>query len=907
MGTSQITNRGSDGVGTYDVFISYSTDPDYALVRNIEGFLRSFHRLKLLDGRALKELNVCVDGSSFLLGRGKKEPATVEQIVSSNLTRSKQLLVFCSKSAAVSKSVDFEIQWFLDRRSTGDVMLAITEGSDPSAQPDVYFSERLRRSQVTTSIWFDFRGFRSEAKSWYKVRDFNRERVRLAAELTGVAADQLYPEWLEQEQLAARRRLWRNLAVGIVISILLVLVFRYATNARLEQTRSEARQLAIAAETDAEQKPAAALAESVRAYDILATSGSLPSDTIVAAVRAQVLHAMALSLTSHPTLVTHLLEAGKGIEALASDGTVLWAGDSGGVAHRWNVSGQTAQSTFAGNVGVGNITAIASRGRTALITGTEGAELLIGDSPAMEQHRLKFDNAVAAALSPDGTHFSVGDSGGHVWIGDLAASTDPKPIGDDLKDSISAIFFPSATRLLVSAWNPGPIREYDLPSRTPAWDFRGIPWAAHALVSGPDDSGFASGHEHGEVAVWRLDRQNPIAVANAGDTVQTLASLNKSLLASGESDGRITLWRSERESIKAVQSFWAHRGPVLGLALLPQGLASGGSDGAVRFGNISAAGPLETVIAPRTDTGQDVAFTSSGDLVGVGVSKGTEWHVNGQVTAFGGWQLEVAGLSNDGARVVLAPPFKDSAGGLYVSSTDSVERMERLNGATGHTWKPEFSADGRWIAAARMGRSGRVAVWTLDSGGTWKSLWNLSIDAVESLAIDLNTDSLAIAGADRSLQVRDLKTGNIRTETDASRGFQRPNRLAYNPSGTQLALGYLDGTVTVVNAANPSKVIQVCEYHRGYISTIQFDPAGQWLASADSDGKLVLWDSLRFERIVEWANPGGFARAIRFSRDGKRLAITRQGGAGLSVFDVDPVSWRRRALTMAGIQVGVAR
>jgi hypothetical protein len=433
MDTSHITSLASGGSSPYDVFMSYSTDPDYALVRNIERFLRTFHRLKLLDGRTLGELNVCVDGSSFLLGKGKEQPATVGQIVTSNLSRSKRLLIFCSKNAAISRPVDFEIQWFLDGGRAGDVMLAITEGSDPSTQLGLYFSERLRQSKVTTSIWFDFRGFRTEAKNWNKVRDFNRERVRLAAELTGVAAETLYPEWLEQEQRAAKRRLWRNMVFVAVISILLAVVFRYATNAQLQHKQAEARQLAIEAETDAEQKPATALSESVRAYDILAASGSLPADGNAAGVRAEVLRAMALSITRHPMLVTHLIEAGKGIEALASDGTALWAGDSGGTAHRWDVNAQSPQLTFAGKVGVGNITAVATLGRATLIAGTEGAQLLIGGSSAMEQKRLKIDNAVAAAFSPDKKHFALGDAAGHVWIGDVTSSDDPKLLGGDLK------------------------------------------------------------------------------------------------------------------------------------------------------------------------------------------------------------------------------------------------------------------------------------------------------------------------------------------------------------------------------------------------------------------------------------------------------------------------------------------
>ncbi len=53
----------------YDLFISYATDPDYALVRRLEGFLESFHGLKTPKSMPLRELAVCIDGSDFSLAR----------------------------------------------------------------------------------------------------------------------------------------------------------------------------------------------------------------------------------------------------------------------------------------------------------------------------------------------------------------------------------------------------------------------------------------------------------------------------------------------------------------------------------------------------------------------------------------------------------------------------------------------------------------------------------------------------------------------------------------------------------------------------------------------------------------------------------------------------------------------
>jgi hypothetical protein len=48
----------------FDLFISYSTEPDYPLARELERFLSRFHQLPGLQKHDLAPLRVCVDGSS---------------------------------------------------------------------------------------------------------------------------------------------------------------------------------------------------------------------------------------------------------------------------------------------------------------------------------------------------------------------------------------------------------------------------------------------------------------------------------------------------------------------------------------------------------------------------------------------------------------------------------------------------------------------------------------------------------------------------------------------------------------------------------------------------------------------------------------------------------------------------
>jgi hypothetical protein len=112
-----------------------------------------------------------------------------------------------------------------------------------------------------------------------------------------------------------------------VLALIAVSVW-FLANSREHQRDAEARRLALEAESDSEQKPDSALKKSVRAYDALEAFGEHPLSVKTPAVRAEILRTLADDATSQPFLVTHLKGEGQGVEALATDGNLLWAGEN---------------------------------------------------------------------------------------------------------------------------------------------------------------------------------------------------------------------------------------------------------------------------------------------------------------------------------------------------------------------------------------------------------------------------------------------------------------------------------------------------------------------------------------------------------------------------------------------------
>lgn len=156
MSTPTATSTGTEAVASYeyDVFISYATDADYALARNVESFLETFHRLPNPDGVPLKALRVCRDGSDFHVPAHRPGEAA-RSVIEQYLARCEHLLVLCSRKARASSWVDEEVRWFLQHRGAAFVRVALTEGVAPGGLEHEIFPAALVEAGVHRTIGRD--------------------------------------------------------------------------------------------------------------------------------------------------------------------------------------------------------------------------------------------------------------------------------------------------------------------------------------------------------------------------------------------------------------------------------------------------------------------------------------------------------------------------------------------------------------------------------------------------------------------------------------------------------------------------------------------------------------------------------------------------------------------------------
>lgn len=245
---------------TYDAFLSYSSRADYRCARRVEAFLESIHQTPVPHEAALRQLQICRDGSDFRLpGHRKEEPPDedeneedpVWQIIRSELARSHYLIVLCSPGSVRSRWVTKEIKWFIRERGVEQILPAVT-GGDPIGAPEEVFPEDIRRAGLHRGrIWYDLRGLDLSQKL-PEARDPEDELVRLASDLLPWDADSHGPLaalWQRERLRQRRRQAMIALIAGLALISLGVLALWQAARSRAATARARANAIVIAAES----------------------------------------------------------------------------------------------------------------------------------------------------------------------------------------------------------------------------------------------------------------------------------------------------------------------------------------------------------------------------------------------------------------------------------------------------------------------------------------------------------------------------------------------------------------------------------------------------------------------------------------------------------------------------------
>ena len=113
--------------------------------------------------------------------------------------------------------------------------------------------------------------------------------------------------------------------------------------------------------------------------------------------------------------------------------------------------------------------------------------------------------------------------------------------------------------------------------------------------------------------------------------------------------------------------------------------------------------------------------------------------------------------------------------------------------------------------------------------------------------------------------------------------------VAFSPDGTTLATASSDHTIKLWDLATRRERMTL-EGHTNSVQSVAFSPDGKSLASIGFAPEVILWDvGLRQTRFAPGKRRGTWARRVRFSPDGRRVAaetLARNAGRHVGIWDV---------------------
>jgi WD40 repeat protein len=198
---------------------------------------------------------------------------------------------------------------------------------------------------------------------------------------------------------------------------------------------------------------------------------------------------------------------------------------------------------------------------------------------------------------------------------------------------------------------------------------------------------------------------------------------------------------------------------------------------------------------------------------------------------------ECSALSPDGRLVAL---WNANGGPVRVSVYNVAARRVELTLPSMQVEGLSFSNDDRLMSVANG--DGELSVTTLSthrtvSSGGWPHQCPLSGDGPPIIS----SDDLLVAAYSLCGKVEVGRTGNAKPfETYDEHG--PVETAAFDPEGPELAIGSLDGSVTVLDAATGQRALALLGHSR-QVTGLAYGPQGRYLAAASYDDTIRVWDT----------------------------------------------------------------
>ena len=376
-------------------------------------------------------------------------------------------------------------------------------------------------------------------------------------------------------------------------------------------------------------------------------------------------------------------------------------------------------------------------------------------------------------------------------------------------------------------------------------------------VSDRDDLAVTGSENERLIRIWDLTNRRELRTltvpSGSGQLINLGLSPDGQTLAFASGSGQVFLWynllgRRKVSTLRAGSPRVIGGQYLHGLAIDPTGriVAAAAHDGTLTLADQSGRSVLRTLKGPEIPI-YGVAFSHDGQSVAAAFADG---HVRV-------WEMP------DGRAIHDLPLGDVQAFGVA------------------------FDPTGLRLAAG--GDDGTLKVWNLADGAVSLTVPKAHEAPIHGLAFSLDGSTLASAGGDQKIQLRDARTGRIRQilrHNPESSGSGPFFSVAFSPDGRQIVAACTGGFAVIWNIAAGGTPL-ILTGHVGPVYSATFSPDGKRVITAGSDGSVKLWDTVLGKETLELRCTGPLAAAA-LTPDGFQLIAAGWDGV-LTFWDARPV------------------
>jgi len=528
------------------------------------------------------------------------------------------------------------------------------------------------------------------------------------------------------------------------------------------------------------------------------------------------------------------------------------------------------------------------------------------------------------AFSPDGGRLAVG-VGRDLVLWEVA-SHQRIAVTNGHSKRVNFLVFAREGRILASGANDGLVKVWDVtPAEPRAIATLQVGFGIGCLAFSYDGKTLAaSGFDH-PIKRWDLSNlEAPVELPPLENKAWVLAiafSPRTDLLISASTGGEMIAWdlASDPKEFSPRKLALPHGsiGIVNAVAFTPEGetMLSAGTDNNITLWDLSGQGqPLKLKGHEREVFSIDVSpdgrtLASGGDDRTVRLwDISSRWREKAKMS-HGEWMYAVA-ISPDSKFIASLSPknlklwdaateeplaqhprLQRGAGdGHLVFSPDSSILAAEDNGTIRLLRVPSFEEITNFRGRCPLfSTNGAELVYFRGRGIHWRNLktqeervWETEWDSVHCLAMSPDGQSIAAAKG-RSVWIWNAHAPNDPVEIQAPAEDEKLSNqmvwdVAFSPDGHWLASANWDGRVRLWNLDNPHEKIQPLKAHSGAAWAVAFSPDGRTLATGGDDATIKLWNLASLQQTATLRGHTGPVDGLAFSRDGTLLASSSGDG-----------------------------